>query len=51
MTDLYLGVPCMLGENGLERILEVDLADDERAALEKSAEHVRSTVAALQALE
>ncbi|MDH3423673.1 MAG: malate dehydrogenase, partial [Gemmatimonadota bacterium] len=51
MKDLYLGVPCMLGENGLERIIEVDLDDEEKAALETSAEHVRSTVAALKALE
>ena len=51
MSDLYLGVPCMLGENGLERIIEVELAADEKAALEASAEHVRSTVAALKALE
>ena len=51
MSDLYLGVPCMLGENGLERIIEVELAAEEKAALETSAEHVRSTVAALQALE
>jgi malate dehydrogenase len=51
MKDLYLGVPCMLGENGLERIIEVDLDADEKAALETSAEHVRSTVAALKALE
>jgi malate dehydrogenase len=51
MSDLYLGVPCMLGENGLERIIEVELAPDEKAALEASAEHVHSTVAALKALE
>jgi malate dehydrogenase len=51
MSDLYLGVPCMLGENGLEKIVEVDLDADEKAALETSAEHVRSTVAALKALQ
>ena len=51
MTDLYLGVPCMLGENGLERIIEVELDGAEQAALAASAEHVRSTVAALKALE
>jgi malate dehydrogenase len=50
MTDLYLGVPCMLGENGLEKIIEVELDDAEKGALETSAEHVRSTVAALKAL-
>jgi len=51
MNDLYLGVPCMLGEGGLQRIFEVELGAEEQAALEKSAEHVRSTVAALKALE
>ena len=49
--DLFLGVPCMLGENGLERILEVDLDDEEKAALTTSAEHVKSTVEALKAIE
>ena len=51
MEDLYIGVPCMLGENGLERIIEVELDDDERASLETSAEHVRSTVAKLKEME
>lgn len=50
MSDIYLGVPCILGENGLEGIVEVELGDDERAALEHSAEHVRSTVSALKRL-
>jgi len=50
-NDLYLGVPCLLGENGLERIIEVELDETEQAALAASAEHVKSTVAALKALE
>jgi malate dehydrogenase len=50
MKDLFLGVPCLLGENGLERIIEVELAEDEKAALATSAEAVTSTVAALKAL-
>jgi malate dehydrogenase len=41
MRDLFLGVPCKLGRNGLEKILEVELTDAERAELEKSAEAVR----------
>jgi malate dehydrogenase len=49
--DLYLGVPCLLGANGLERIVEVELDDAEKAALAASAEHVRSTVGALKAIE
>ena len=51
MRDLYLGVPCMLGENGIERVIEVELDEEERGALESSAEHVRSTVAALKSLD
>jgi malate dehydrogenase len=50
MSDLYLGVPCLLGEGGLERIIEVELSATEKAALDASAEAVRSTVAALKAL-
>lgn len=41
MNGLFLGVPCKLGRNGIEQIIEVELSDDERAALENSAEAVR----------
>jgi malate dehydrogenase len=41
MKGLFLGVPCKLGRNGLEKVIEVELTADERAALEKSAEAVR----------
>ena len=51
MNDIYLGGPCVRGEGGLQRILEVELDADETAALQNSAEHVRSTVAALKELE
>jgi malate dehydrogenase len=41
MRDLYLGVPCKLGRSGLQQVIEVELTDAERAALEKSAQAVR----------
>jgi malate dehydrogenase len=41
LSGLFLGVPVKLGRNGLEQILEVELTDGEREALEKSAEAVR----------
>jgi malate dehydrogenase len=41
MNGLFLGVPCKLGRNGIEEIIEVELSDDERTALNKSAEAVR----------
>ncbi len=47
MSGLFLGVPCKLGRRGLEGIIEVQLTEQERAALEKSAEAVRSTMQAL----
>ncbi len=47
MKDLFLGVPCKLGRNGLEKIVEVELTDDEKAALEKSADSVREMIALL----
>ena len=45
MRDLFLGVPCKLGRNGLEQVIEVPLTDAERDALEKSAEAVREPMA------
>ena len=48
MEGLYLGVPCKLGRNGLEQILEVELDDEERAALDRSAEAVRDPMRVLQ---
>ena len=44
---IFLGVPCKLGEGGLDSIIEVELSDSERAALSKSADAVRDTMAAL----
>ncbi len=41
MSGLYLGVPCKLGQGGLQQIVEVELTTDERTALERSAEAVR----------
>jgi malate dehydrogenase len=49
LRDVFCGVPCKLGRNGLERILEVTLTDGERQDLIKSAEAVRATQAAVDA--
>jgi len=47
MRDLFLGVPCKLGRNGLEKVIEVELTPAERVALGKSAEAVREPMAKL----
>jgi malate dehydrogenase len=46
-SGIFLGVPCKLGRAGLEKIFEVSLTDDERAALAKSADAVREPMAAV----
>jgi malate dehydrogenase len=42
--DLYLGVPVVLGAGGVEKIVDISLTEDEKAALEKSANSVRKVV-------
>ncbi len=44
LEDLFLGVPVKLGRGGVEEVLEVDLTDEERSALERSAADVRETM-------
>ena len=44
IRDLYVGVPVKLGRNGIEQIIEIKLADAERAALDKSAAAVKELV-------
>ena len=48
MKDLFLGVPCKLGKGGLQKVIEVELTKDERAALQKSAEAVREPMRAVK---
>jgi malate dehydrogenase len=40
---LFVGVPVMLGKNGIEKVVEIDLTPDEKAALQKSIAAVRKT--------
>jgi malate dehydrogenase len=47
LRDIFCGVPCKLGKAGLERILEVELTEQEREDLHASAESVRSVQTAL----
>jgi len=51
IKDLYVGVPAVIGEKGVERIVELDLTADERANLQKSADSVRSLIDACKTLE
>jgi malate dehydrogenase, NAD-dependent len=42
--NLFMGVPVILGGGGIERVLELELTPEEKAALDKSAESVRSII-------
>ena len=51
MNDIYLGVPVILGKGGIEKIIELDMNDEEKALLETSAEHVREVLAVLDNMD
>ena len=43
LTDLTIGVPVILGKNGIEKIVEIDLSEDEKVLLSDSADGVSAT--------
>ncbi len=46
IDDCYLGVPVILGKNGVEKVIELQLNDDEKALLETSRGHVKAVMEA-----
>jgi malate dehydrogenase len=51
LKDLYVGVPVVIGEKGVERIVELELASEERAMFEKSVDSVKGLIEACRKLE
>jgi len=51
INGIFVGVPCILGAAGLEKVVEIDLHDEERAALHRSADAVRELWEATQAAQ
>jgi malate dehydrogenase len=51
IKGLYVGVPVVIGEKGVERIVELDLTAEERAALSKSTDAVKGLIEACKKLE
>ena len=45
--DIYIGAPAVIGRNGVEKVLEISLTEEEKAAFAKSAEAVRKTASVL----
>jgi malate dehydrogenase len=50
LKDIFFGVPVMLGKNGIEKIIEYSLNDEEKAMFDKSAEAVKETHDAMKKL-
>jgi malate dehydrogenase len=42
--ELFMGVPTILGGDGIEKVIELELTDEEKAALDKSAQSVRNVI-------
>ena len=48
VNGLYVGVPCVIGAGGVERVLEVEMNGEERKLFDASVEHVRTLVAQIK---
>ena len=49
-NDICIGVPCIIGRNGIEEIVSISLDDKEKAAFAKSADAVRGMNADLKSV-
>ncbi len=49
LRDIYVGVPCVLGANGVERIVELELDEAGAQNLQTSAQSIRKDIATLKA--
>jgi malate dehydrogenase len=49
-NDICIGVPCIIGKNGVEEIIEIELDDKEKAMFSKSADAVRVMNDALKSI-
>ncbi|MBX2940748.1 MAG: malate dehydrogenase [Cyclobacteriaceae bacterium] len=50
INDCYLGVPVVLGKNGIEKVIELDLNAEEMAMLQTSRQHVKEVMEVLEKL-
>ena len=50
IDDCYLGVPVILGSNGIEKVIELNLNQNERKLLQESRKHVREVMSVLENL-
>ena len=43
-SDITMGVPAVMGKNGVEKIIELDLNDEEKQNLQKSVDSVKNAI-------
>jgi len=51
VKDLYVGVPCVIGAGGVEKIVSLNLLPDEQAMFTKSVDSVKGLIEACRKLE
>jgi malate dehydrogenase len=51
LKDMYVGVPVILGAGGVERLVEIQMTEDENAMFQKSVDAVKGLVAACKAID
>ena len=51
LNDIYVGVPCIIGKNGVEKVVEIALTSEERAMFDKSVASVKGLVDACKGID
>ena len=47
-SDVTIGVPAVIGKNGIEKIIELDLNDEEKQIFDKGVENVKSAISGVE---
>lgn len=51
LQDLYIGVPVILGKNGIEKIIEIEMNQEEQSFMDESAKAVKNVMGVLDSME
>jgi malate dehydrogenase len=51
LDGMYVGVPTVIGAGGIEKIIEIEMNNDEKAMFEKSVDAVKGLVAACKEID
>jgi malate dehydrogenase len=51
LNDMYVGVPCIIGKGGVEKVVEIELLPEERAMFDKSVDAVKGLVEACKGID